>query len=191
MGSQVAKIYWIMNDNNDNIEELDSQEKKETTEATEKEEKQPLRRDEELELKLSELNDKYLRLYSDFENYRKRTAKEKIHLIDSSNRDLLATLLPVIDDFERAIASNEKTEDPVALKEGFLLIFNKINNIMEIEGVKPMNAIGKPFDVEYHEAITNIPAPKKSMKGKVMDVTEKGYFLKENVLRYAKVVVGS
>ena len=180
-----------MIDNIDNREELENQEQEGSIKAQEKEEKQPLSREEELELKHSELNDKYLRLYSDFENYRKRTAKEKIHLIDSSNRDLLATLLPVIDDFERAITSNENTEDPTALKEGFLLIYNKIINIMEMEGVKPMNALGKPFDVEYHEAITNIPAPKKSMKGKVMDVTEKGYFLKEKVLRYAKVIVGA
>ena len=178
-------------DNKDNIEEFESQEGMEINEAPEQKEKKTLSHEEELELKLSELNDKYLRLYSDFENYRKRTAKEKIELIDSSNRDLLSTFLPVIDDFERAIASNENTEDPAALKEGFLLIFNKINNIMEMEGVKPMNALGKPFDVEYHEAITNIPAPKKSMIGKVMDVTEKGYFLKDKVLRYAKVIVGA
>ena len=180
-----------MTDNKENLEELESQEQKENIETQEKKEEQPLSREEELELKLSEINNKYLRLYSDFENYRKRTAKEKIELIDSSNRDLLSTFLPVIDDFERAIASNEKTEDPAVLKEGFLLIFNKINNIMEMEGVKPMNALGKPFDVECHEAITNIPAPKKSLKGIVMDVTEKGYFLKEKVLRYAKVIVGA
>lgn len=178
-------------DNKDNIEEFESKEEMEFNEAQEKEKKKTLSREEELELKLSELNDKYLRLYSDFENYRKRTAKEKIDLIDSSNRDLLSAFLPIIDDFDRAIVSNENTEDPNALKEGFLLISNKIKNIMEMEGVKPMNALGKPFDVEYHEAITNIPAPKKSMKGKVMDVTEKGYFLKEKVLRYAKVVVGA
>jgi molecular chaperone GrpE len=180
-----------MKDNKDNLEELESQGQEESTESQAKEEEQPLSHEEELKFKLSEVNDKYLRLYSDFENYRKRTAKEKIELINASNRDLLATFLPVLDDFERAIASNESIEDPTALKEGFLLIYNKINNLMELEGVKPMNAIGKPFDVEYHEAITNVPAPKSSMKGKVMDVTEKGYFLKEKVLRYAKVVVGA
>ena len=180
-----------MTDNKENLEEQESQEQQESTGTQKKEEQPPLSREEELQLKLSEINDKYLRLYSDFENYRKRTAKEKIELIDSSNRDLLSTFLPVVDDFERAITSNENTEDPAVLKEGFLLIFNKINNIMEMEGVKPMNALGKPFDVEYHEAITNIPVPKKSMKGKVMDVTEKGYFLKEKVLRYAKVIVGA
>jgi len=180
-----------MKENNDK-EVLDQDLKnKEQQESAEIEENEPLSREEELELELSSLNNKYLRLYSDFENYRKRTAKEKLALIDSSNRDLLSTLLPVIDDFERAVVSNENTNDPEALKEGFLLIYNKFNNIMEIEGVKPMNAIGKPFDVEYHEAITKIPAPKKSMKGKVIDVTEKGYFLKDKVLRYAKVVVGA
>jgi len=178
-------------ENKDMGEEIENQESKDNNDAQQKEEKQQMSREEEMELKFSELNDKYLRLYSDFENYRKRTAKEKIELINSSNRDLLSTFLPVVDDFERAIDLNENTEDPTALKEGFLLIFNKINNILEMEGVKPMNALGKPFDVEYHEAITNIPAPKKSMKGKIMDVTEKGYFLKEKVLRYAKVIVGS
>lgn len=168
--------------------ELENQEQQETTQV---EEKDKLSREEELEIELSAINNKYLRLYSDFENYRKRTAKEKLTLIESSNRDLLLALLPIIDDFERAIVSNEKTEDPEALKEGFLLIYNKFINILEMEGVKPMDAIGKPFDVEYHEAITNIPAPKKTMKGKVIDVTEKGFFLKDKVLRYAKVVVGA
>jgi len=180
-----------MKENKDK-EALEQELKNEAQQGTpETEVKEQLSREEELEIELAALNNKYLRLYSDFENYRKRTAKEKLSLIESSNSDLLSTLLPVVDDFERAINSNENTTDPEALKEGFLLIFNKFINILEMEGVKPMNAIGKPFDVEFHEAITNIPAPKKSMKGKVMDVTEKGYFLKDKVLRYAKVVVGA
>jgi len=180
-----------MKENKDN-DALDQEaESKEQQPTPEIEQKESLSREEELAIELAALNNKYLRLYSDFENYRKRTAKEKLSLIESSNRDLLSTLLPVVDDFERAINSNENTNDPEALKEGFLLIFNKFINILEMEGVKPMDAIGKPFDVEYHEAITNIPAPKKSLKGKVVDVTEKGYFLKDNVLRYAKVVVGA
>ena len=145
----------------------------------------------ELEEKITQINDKYLRLYSDFENYRKRTAKEKLELINSGNAALLLKILPVMDDFERAIESNKKIDDPKLLKEGFQLIYNKIKNTIEAEGVKEMDSNGKAFDVEFHEAITNIPAPNKSLKGKVVDTTEKGYFLNDNVLRYAKVVVGS
>jgi molecular chaperone GrpE len=157
-------------------------------EAIEEEEQNPML---ELEEKITALNDKYLRLYSDFENYRKRTAKEKIDLINSGNASLLKKVLPVIDDFERAIVSNEDVQDPALLKEGFNLIYNKLQRILEAEGVKKMESTGEPFDVEFHEAITNIPAPDKSLVGKVIDTTEKGYFLNDNVLRYAKVVVGS
>lgn len=145
----------------------------------------------ELEEKVTALNDKYLRLYSDFENYRKRTAKEKIDLITSGNASLLKKVLPVVDDFERAIESNKEISDPAILREGFSLIYNKLKGILEAEGVKEMKSNGEVFDVEYHEAITNIPAPEKSLVGKVVDTTEKGYFLNDNVLRYAKVVVGS
>ena len=180
-----------MTDNKENEEIEKELKNEEQADNNETKEEVKLSREEELEIEVEALNNKYLRLYSDFENYRKRTAKEKLALFESSNKDLLSILLPVIDDFERAIDSNKNIDDSKILKEGFLLIYNKINSIMEMEGVKPMDAKGKPFDVEYHEAITNIPAPKKSMKGKVVDVTEKGYFLKDNVLRYAKVVVGA
>jgi molecular chaperone GrpE len=145
----------------------------------------------ELEEKVTALNDKYLRLYSDFENYRKRTAKEKIDLITSGNASLLKKVLPVVDDFERAIESNKEISDPAILREGFSLIYNKLKGILEAEGVKEIKSNGEVFDVEYHEAITNIPAPEKSLVGKVVDTTEKGYYLNDNVLRYAKVVVGS
>jgi molecular chaperone GrpE len=145
----------------------------------------------ELEEKVTAINDKYLRLYSDFENFRKRTAKEKLDLISNGNASLLNKILPVMDDFERAIESNKEITDPEVLKEGFNLIYSKLKKTMEAEGVKEMQSNGEVFDVEYHEAITNIPAPDKSLKGKVVDTTEKGYFLNDNVLRYAKVVVGS
>lgn len=149
-----------------------------------------LSKEEELELKYSELNDKYLRLYSDFDNYRKRTIKEKSDMISSAGAGVMKDLLTILDDFERAIASNEKSEDPDGLKEGFQLIYNKFNNILKSKGLEPMDSMGKPFDLEHHEAITNVPAPTEKEKGKVMDVVEKGYFLNEKVLRYAKVVVG-
>ena len=142
------------------------------------------------EQKYLEVNDKYLRLYSDFDNFRKRTMKEKSDLISSANAGVIKDLLPILDDFERAIQSNQEATDPDGLKEGFQLIYNKMNNILESKGLKPMDSKGTPFDMDLHEAITNIPAPSDEDKGKVMDVVEKGYYLKEKVIRYAKVVVG-
>ncbi len=144
----------------------------------------------ELQEKYDTLNDKYLRLYSEFDNYRRRTAKEKLDMMKNAGADLLKAFLPVIDDFDRAIASNETDEDLNNVKEGFKLIHHKLMRTMEAQGVKPMDALEKPFDTEYHEAITNIPAPDESLKGKVVDVAEKGYFYRDDVLRYAKVVVG-
>lgn len=111
-------------------------------------------------------------------------------MISSAGSGVMKDLLTIIDDFERAIASNEKLDDPEGLKEGFQLIYNKFNTILKSKGLEPMDSMGKPFDIELHEAITNIPAPSDEEKGKVMDVVEKGYFLNEKVLRYAKVVVG-
>jgi molecular chaperone GrpE len=180
-----------INDESEFDEGFENQENQENNNMEEVEEVEELSPEELLQIKLDALNNKYLRLYSDFENYRKRTAKEKLDLIDTSNRDLLSMLLPVIDDFDRAIISNENINDPEELKKGFLLIFNKLINIIEIEGVKPMDAKGKKFDVDFHEAITKVPAPNDSMKGKVVDVVEKGYFIKDKVLRFAKVVVGA
>lgn len=144
----------------------------------------------ELQAKYDTLNDKYLRLYSEFDNYRRRTAKEKLDMMKNAGADLLKAFLPVIDDFDRAIASNETDEDLNNVKEGFKLIHHKLMRTMEAQGVKPMDAMEKPFDTEFHEAITNIPAPDASLKGKVVDVAEKGYFYRDDVLRYAKVVVG-
>jgi len=144
----------------------------------------------ELQKKYDTVNDKYLRLYSEFENFRRRTAKEKLDLMNSAGSDFAAEILPVVDDFERAIQSNENNDDKEALKEGFKLIHHKLLHLLQNKGVKPMDSINKPFDTEYHEAITNIPAPSEDMKGKVIDVAEKGYFFNDKVLRYAKVVVG-
>jgi molecular chaperone GrpE len=144
----------------------------------------------ELQEKYDTLNDKYLRMYSEFENFRRRTAKEKLDLMKSAGSDIVSEILPVIDDFERAIDSNEKSEDHEALKEGFKLIHNKLLHILKNRGLKPMNSLNEPFDTEYHEAITKIPAPEEDKKGKVIDVAEKGYFFNDKIIRYAKVVVG-
>ncbi len=142
------------------------------------------------EEKYSELNDKYLRIHAEFDNYRKRTNKEKLDLIATASSGILKDLLPVIDDFERAIANNEKVDDIESVKEGFQLIFNKFKNTLETKGLKPMDSEGKDFDLDLHEAIANIPAPSKKMKGKVIEAVEKGYYLNDKVIRFAKVVVG-
>lgn len=144
----------------------------------------------ELEEKNNELNDKFLRLYSEFDNYRKRTIKEKIDLQKSASRDLIDDLLPVLDDFERALqAFNEDNVNSDVFK-GIELIYNKLFNILSQKGLEPMNSMGTDFNTDYHEAITNIEAGDKH-KGKVVDVIQKGYLLNDKVLRFAKVVVGS
>lgn len=138
---------------------------------------------------LAEAKEKYVRLYAEFENHRRRTAKEKLEMIQSANEQLIRQLLPVIDDFERAEkASNEKQENGL---EGFLLIQSKLKKNLEQYGLKPMNTeVGSDFNPDFHEAITQIKAEDKN-KGKIVDVIEKGYLLNEKVIRYAKVVVGN
>ena len=140
---------------------------------------------------IAELKDKYLRLYSEFENFRRRTAKERIDLVKTANEEVLVSLLPVLDDFERGIRSMNESKEVAALKEGINLIFNKLFRTVESKGLKPMEAIGKEFNSELHEAITQIPAPSEEMKNKVVDEVEKGYILNDKVIRFAKVVIGS
>lgn len=142
------------------------------------------------EQKLAELNDRFLRLYAEFDNYRKRTNKEKVDIISNANAGILADLLPVMDDFDRAILNNQNADDIAVVKEGFQLIFNKFKSILESKGLKQMQAKGTAFDSELHEAIANIPAPSKKEVGKVIDDVEKGYYLNDKVIRFAKVVVG-
>lgn len=146
--------------------------------------------EEKLQLDLAELKDKYLRLYADFENFRRRTAKERLELLSSANSDMMKTILPIVDDFERAMQSLETTTEIEPLKEGVALIYHKLYKTLESKGLKPMDSKGKAFDAELHESITQFPAPTPEEKGKVVDVIEKGYFLNDKVLRYAKVVVG-
>jgi len=142
------------------------------------------------EEKYAELNDRFIRLYAEFDNFRKRSNKEKVDLISSANAGILVDLLPVLDDFERAIQSNETAQDLEVIKEGFSLIFNKFRSILDGKGLKPMDAKGQPFDSELHEAIANVPATSEEQKGKVIDDVEKGYYLHDKVIRFAKVVVG-
>lgn len=136
-----------------------------------------------------ELKDKYLRLYSEFENYRRRTSKERLDLIKTASEGVLLELLPVIDDFERANKTEET--DAKSIMEGNLLIYNKLFKVLENKGIKPMGElIGTPFDAETQEAISMVPAS-EGMKGKVIDVVEKGYTLGDKVVRFAKVIIGS
>lgn len=146
--------------------------------------------EDKLKAEAQELKDKYLRLYSEFENYRRRTAKERLDLIKTASEDVIVELISVVDDFERALKVQES--DPKDLKEGNLLIYNKLFRVLENKGLKPMgDLVGTNFDAETQEAITMIPAPSKDLKGKVIDVVEKGYTLGDKVVRYAKVVIGS
>lgn len=140
---------------------------------------------------LAAANDKYLRLYAEFDNYKRRVAKERIELMQTAGKEIIANLLPVIDDFDRAIKAFETATELEPLKEGVSLVGQKLKNILTHQGLKEMESIGKPFDAELQEAITNVPAPSDDLKGKVIDEIEKGYFLHGKVLRHAKVVVGS
>ena len=162
----------------------DSKDSKDDTEV--KEESKEI----SLQEQFDELTKKYLLLYSDFDNYRKRTIKEKADIISTASSSVIKDLLGVLDDFERAITNNENVEDISALKEAFVLIHNKMKNTLAQKGLESMDAKGEKFDPDKHEAITQIPAPSKKEKGKVIDVVERGYNLKGHVLRYAKVVVG-
>ncbi|MDX2196015.1 MAG: nucleotide exchange factor GrpE [Cytophagales bacterium] len=146
---------------------------------------------EPLKNEISELKDKLLRLTAEFDNYRKRTAKERIELIGAANEQLILAILPAKDDFDRAIATFDHAEDINTLKEGILLIYNKLNKTLEAKGLKPLDAKGADFNADIHEAITQIPAPEPSLKGKVVDEIEKGYYLHEKLIRVAKVVIGN
>ena len=145
---------------------------------------------EQMKAEKAELNDRFLRLFSEFDNYKKRVSKEKLDLIATASEKVLVSLLPVIDDFERAIAANEKAENIDSIKVGFTLIYNKLIQMMKRFDVEEIQAKGEEFNTDFHEAVTHFPAQKEEDKGKVIDVTEKGYKLKDKVIRYAKVVVG-
>ena len=145
---------------------------------------------EELKYKLAEAQDKYLRLFSEFDNYRKRTNKEKIEILGSASGALIKELLPVVDDMDRAEVNFGATDDMKALSDGVMLIFNKLRKTLKNKGLEEIDSAGKDFDTDIHEAIAQFPAPEESMKNKIIDTTEKGYTINGKVLRHAKVVVG-
>lgn len=144
----------------------------------------------ELKKELDELRDKYVRLYADFDNHRKRTAKEKLEIIQLAGKDIIMELLPVMDDFERALKSLPPTEENKPVREGMNLIYQKLLGNLSAKGLKAMESIGKDFNVEMHEAITEIPTPSPDQAGKVIDEVEKGYYLNDKIIRFAKVIVG-
>lgn len=145
---------------------------------------------QQLENQLKESNDKYLRLVAEFDNFRKRNAKERIELIKSAGEDIIKSLLDVVDDSERAAKQLETSEDLALIKEGINLVFNKLKNTLQSKGLKAMESKEQDFDTELHEAITEIPAPTEELKGKVIDEVQKGYYLNDKIIRHAKVVVG-
>ncbi len=145
-----------------------------------------------LSIEVQEAKDKYLRLYSEFENFRRRTAKERLDLIGSATENLMTAILPVIDDFERADKAFDEKADTQSLKEGYDLIFNKLKNATEQKGLKKMeHKAGDDFDPEFHDAVTQIPVEDEKLKGKIVDVLENGYLLNDKVIRFAKVVTGA
>ena len=145
---------------------------------------------EETQLQLAEMQDRYLRLSAEFDNYRKRTLKEKMDLIKTGGEQVILNLLPILDNLERARTSIQEAKDYEALQEGLELIYGKFQEFLSQNGVKEVDAVKTEFDTDLHEAITKIPAPDPTLKGKVVDVIERGYYLNDKVIRFAKVVVG-
>lgn len=142
------------------------------------------------EEKLAEMQDKYLRLSAEFDNYRKRTLKEKIELTKTAGESILVNILPVMDDFDRAVKIMESAPDSKAMKDGIDLIYNKLRDFLKQNGIKEIESDNREFDTDLHEAVTSIPAPEKKMKGKVVDTIQKGYYLHDKVIRFSKVVIG-
>jgi len=182
-----------MNSENENTEELNEEKTVDETQQNEEVATEEIVEKSELEIAqetAAATNDKFLRLYSEFDNFRKRSAKEKIDLIKSASEDVIKNMLPIVDDFKRAMAHNAEVDDADSIKQGFELIFNKLYNSLEAKGLKKIEAKGEVFNADIHEAITNIPAPSEDMKGKIMDVVEEGYYLGDKIIRYPKVVIG-
>lgn len=144
----------------------------------------------ELEKQRDELKDKYLRLFAEFDNYKRRTMKERLDIMKTAAQDTIVALLPVLDDFERAKRNAENENSTEVFSEGVHLVYQKLFSILHQQGLEAMNTNGQPFDPELHEALTEIPAPTEELKGVVMDTIEKGYKLKDKIIRHAKVVVG-
>ena len=172
------------------VENIPSEESK-TTEETATEPVAELSVEEKLQQDNAALNDKYLRLFAEFDNYKRRTQKERVELLQTAGKDVVVSLLPVLDDFERALKATEHATEVNAIREGIMLVQTKLKSILAQKGLKEMESIHTTFDTDIHEAITKIPAPSDDLKGKVVDELEKGYTLNDKVIRFAKVVVGA
>ena len=167
------------------------QEAQETQTEAQETETQETEEVNEWERKYNEINDSYLRLMADFDNYRKRTIKEKADLIKNAGERIICDFLPIIDNFERALNSMKTAEDVDAVRQGVELIYNQVMSMMKTNGVAVIETENAPFDTEFHEAITTIPAPTPELKDKIVDCTTKGYTMNDKVIRHAKVVVGN
>lgn len=159
-------------------------------ENVENEQLNPEQQVEELTIQLAESKDKYLRLFAEFDNFKKRNIKERLEIIKSASQDTLSALLPVLDDFDRAKKSAEAEDSTETFSEGVTMVYNKIYSVVNGKGLQKMESTGLDFDPELHEAITKIPAPSDELKGKVIDTIESGYTLNDKIIRHAKVVVG-
>lgn len=189
--SEGAPAETVNEQQNEILEELEHLNQASQYHKNEEEEAAITTEIEKYKAEAKEANDKYIRLYAEFDNFKRRTSKERIELLQTAGKDVIVSLLPVIDDFERALKAMETATDVAPVKEGILLVNSKLKNILQQKGLKEMDSKGETFDADIHEAITNIPAPTDEMKGKVIDEVEKGYYLNEKVIRYAKVVVGA
>lgn len=147
--------------------------------------------EEKLKAEVATLNDKFIRLYAEFDNFKRRTQKERTDLLKTANKEVIVAMLPVLDDFERAEKALANVTDVAAVKEGIAIVHHKLKNILAQKGLTEMEAIGQPFDADVHEAITSIPSPSEDGKGKVLDQMEKGYLLNQKVVRFAKVIIGA
>ncbi len=173
-----------------NSEQPQAESSEQTVETQETGEEGPAESEvEKLKKEVQSLQEKYLRQVAEFDNFRKRTAREKVELMQTAGKDVILSLLPVIDDMDRAEKQMESSQDG-ELKHGIHLIFQKFRNLLQAKGLKQMQVIGEDFNPDFHEAITEIPAPSPELKGKVVDELEKGYYLNDKILRFAKVVVG-
>ena len=198
MANKKKKEEEILDENGTNTataepQQTEQTDTKEAQSAQKEEEKVELTPEEEIvELKqqVGELKDKYLRIYAEFENFRKRSVREKLDMMKTAAQDTMSVLLPVLDDFDRAKKASDSPDSEEKLPEGIELLYHKMYNVLKSKGLEPMESNGETFDAELHEAITEIPAPTEEMKGKIIDTVEKGYKLKDKIIRHAKVVVG-
>ena len=174
----------------DSMEQQECQTKKETKKDKTHKKNKVEEQLEKAEAELLELKDKHIRLQAEFDNYRKRTLKERMELLKTASESVLVGILPVIDDFDRAIQTLDQAEENSHLKDGVTLIFNKFQDFLKQNGVKEIEGKDQAFDTDLHEAITTFPAPSEELKGKIIDVVQKGYYLNDKVIRHSKVVIG-